>query len=721
MKRVNLHMLKGKLGLEDLPDDFGYAEVFSVDDKQICNYDNNVPTFASDIHLNSFGWLDNIIKVKMFGNYIICSYLESGTGTNYRFQIFYNTENTLVKLFSSSKYISVYDPLSEEMPSSNNMSNLSDVDIYNSIACVAFKSQVTQECGVLVLVKNDDGMFERKTYYKTTHHSSPNDSIIRIKIYRDLIYLYTQDKLSILYYNKNLNTLTLVQEFDNMEIIIDEIFVYEKTMIFFYGDTIYIYYLENGLYTLKHTPQPLGPVSIQRIVYDKDMLFIKSAGDDHIYHYTVNITDGLTLRNQDLIVTNFNNMILKSNKLYIIRDNIYVNKYEINNNLINNLYYNKYISNIDNTLPIVSIDCWNDYVVHGKNANALRIFCENVNNDTKRLHNDLFPNNMTSTINIKKLLSITNSDTVTITSGDITSGDMTENVSIYKDILAIGFNSQNKVYVYKLNKLNFNQYTLFQTISAPVNGNFGYSVKLFENYLIIGSDGYNSNIGKVYVYKNNSGSYELVQEITDPNGVVNDHFGMNINIYKNIMCVISDKDEQNRDEYRTVFIYKYDGTTWNLIQQIRNILYAFYLYIKNEYIYIASLGTEILIYKYNDVEYVKVDSILPPANKIWWGYNINFKDNLIVLSDPVYQKGYVYIYKYNGTSWYLYQTISAIKDDEFGYRVFADEDLLYICNTNYQCFIYKDNELEYKYLTTITNFYSEKSIVHNGCVLNITT
>lgn len=119
-------------------------------------------------------------------------------------------------------------------------------------------------------------------------------------------------------------------------------------------------------------------------------------------------------------------------------------------------------------------------------------------------------------------------------------------------------------------------WVLMQKITAA-NGdafdNFGISVCVDINYAIIGaySDdiGTNANQGSANIYKYNGSRWVLMQKLTDATGAAGDNFGTSVSISGNYAIVGSSNDDvgANTDQ-GSVSIYRYDGSSWVLLQKL---------------------------------------------------------------------------------------------------------------------------------------------------------
>jgi hypothetical protein len=92
-------------------------------------------------------------------------------------------------------------------------------------------------------------------------------------------------------------------------------------------------------------------------------------------------------------------------------------------------------------------------------------------------------------------------------------------ISIYNTTLVIGGfldNNIGAVWIYTYNGVNWIQYTKLIPISYVNTPNFGKSVKINNNYLIVGGDSDNNNIGKIWIYNYTTSWINIyISNITD--------------------------------------------------------------------------------------------------------------------------------------------------------------------------------------------------------------
>ena len=132
-----------------------------------------------------------------------------------------------------------------------------------------------------------------------------------------------------------------------------------------------------------------------------------------------------------------------------------------------------------------------------------------------------------------------------ITASDGASGDrFGRSVSIYEDTIVVGaynknINSKGSVYIFEKNSDgNWEEIQKIMSSSIFSNDNFGYSVSIYEGTIVVGAHTYYNNRGSAFIYeKNSDGNWEQKQKITASDGKTNDNFGYSVSIYEDTIVV----------------------------------------------------------------------------------------------------------------------------------------------------------------------------------------
>lgn len=148
-----------------------------------------------------------------------------------------------------------------------------------------------------------------------------------------------------------------------------------------------------------------------------------------------------------------------------------------------------------------------------------------------------------------------------------------ESVSISGDKLAVGArydddiaSNTGAVYTFKWNGTNWIQGDLLTPNELVQADQFGYSVSMSGDHLVVGAPYNNTNgrlfIGVAYTFKWD-GTNWIQGDILKPLSLVSgDLFGWSVSIFDDKMAVGSRGNDDNGSDSGAVYTFKWDGTTW---------------------------------------------------------------------------------------------------------------------------------------------------------------
>ena len=97
---------------------------------------------------------------------------------------------------------------------------------------------------------------------------------------------------------------------------------------------------------------------------------------------------------------------------------------------------------------------------------------------------------------------------------------------------------------------------------------FGYSVAICDNTVIIGAigdDDKENDSGSAYIFSNNGGSWSQIQKITANDGAEADNFGYSVAIYGNTVIVGARGDDSSKG---SSYIFTNNGGTWSQTEKL---------------------------------------------------------------------------------------------------------------------------------------------------------
>ncbi|HEV7782892.1 MAG TPA: FG-GAP repeat protein [Chitinophagaceae bacterium] len=176
---------------------------------------------------------------------------------------------------------------------------------------------------------------------------------------------------------------------------------------------------------------------------------------------------------------------------------------------------------------------------------------------------------------------------------------------------------------------------------------FGRSVAISGNFAIIGApgdqNGFFANQGSAYIFFFDGVNWVQQQKLTASDGAANDGFGNDVSVSGNFVVVGASKDDNGANvDQGSVYIFFYNGTTWNQVQKIDHL----------------SGG---------------------PGDQ--FGYSVCMKGNSVIIGSPYDDiggnnaQGSADVYGYNGTTWVFQDRLTAADGavtDNFGLDVTVD-------------------------------------------------
>ena len=219
--------------------------------------------------------------------------------------------------------------------------------------------------------------------------------------------------------------------------------------------------------------------------------------------------------------------------------------------------------------------------------------------------------------------------------------------------------NQGAVYIfsYNANAKTWSQTQKLTATDGAANDNFGASVALRDNYLIVGAPGANSGKGAVYVYRKVNTVWTQDAKIVASDGLADDHFGVSVDFRMSstppastiVVIGASGYDKPSGSngggsqliDFGATYVYSRGSSSWTLQQKI-----------------VESSGAENdgigMIVRFKDAEML-----------------VTAKPNAIV-NAPASRYGKIYTYKKSFSSWGITQTLNGSSNDHIGGNIAID-------------------------------------------------
>ncbi|HLP10879.1 MAG TPA: T9SS type A sorting domain-containing protein [Flavobacteriales bacterium] len=244
-------------------------------------------------------------------------------------------------------------------------------------------------------------------------------------------------------------------------------------------------------------------------------------------------------------------------------------------------------------------------------------------------------------------------------------------------------------------------FNLEQTLVAsdPDTGdNFGCSVAMYSNLAVVGAshdDEGGLNAGAVYIFRKVGTTWVEEQKIVAFDADTADSFGNSVSIWNDRIAVGSFEDDNlGHISNGSVYIYKFDGSTWNFEQKLTATGpsdYDFFGYAVSLYDTTLVAGSYLdddmginsgsaFVFRYNGTNWAVEQKLTASdgATGDNFGFSIDHNDTTIVIGayskfvTPHTSAGAAYVFKYNGSNFIQQQKLTAndyMTDDWFGYSV----------------------------------------------------
>lgn len=192
-----------------------------------------------------------------------------------------------------------------------------------------------------------------------------------------------------------------------------------------------------------------------------------------------------------------------------------------------------------------SVDCWQDFVVVGSPKNlgigSAYIFEK-------------------SGINWNQIAKLTASDGAF---GD----DFGFSVAIETEIVVIGSQNQNTgtAYVFQQQVSTWNEIAKLTPSDGQQFDKFGNSVSVSGNFIAVGSrenDSNGNNSGAVYIFEKINNTWIQTEKLLASDGVANDNFGTSVEIENNFLVVGASRKSDLGGNSGAAYVFKKIGSSW---------------------------------------------------------------------------------------------------------------------------------------------------------------
>ena len=201
--------------------------------------------------------------------------------------------------------------------------------------------------------------------------------------------------------------------------------------------------------------------------------------------------------------------------------------------------------------------------------------------------------------------------------------------------------------------------------------NFGHSVSISENTAIIGASGDDNYLGSAYIFQLNGSTWLEQQKLTASDGETNDQFGGSVSISENTVIVGAEGDDAFSG---SAYIFQLNGSTWLEQQKLTAGTITVYDFFGQS---VSVNGTTAIVGAYGDDNSIGSAYIFQLNGGTWlekqkliasdgevedqFGRSVSISENKVIIGayGNFIDNGSAYIFKLNDGTWMEQQKLTA--------------------------------------------------------------
>lgn len=255
-----------------------------------------------------------------------------------------------------------------------------------------------------------------------------------------------------------------------------------------------------------------------------------------------------------------------------------------------------------------------------------------------------------------------------------------------------------------------NQWPLVQKLEAPdahCGALYGYQMELEDGHLIVAGKQTSAggiSRGKLYAYDWNGASFDLVQQITDPNGANYDDFGTAIDLDGDRLAVGSPGDTSKPSGKVTLLERAGPGSPWAITHTITTTsgndgdLFGHDVALDGDVLAIGSQGEEtfgywsgaVYMHRWDGSAWALEEKLFPVdgdnGDGNLFGLSVDVLGDAVIIGAPrderggAYNVGAAYLYQFDGSSWEGERLVRPDQgnNQNFGWEVTLDDEQLLV-------------------------------------------
>ncbi|MAR49516.1 MAG: hypothetical protein CML42_00145 [Rhodobacteraceae bacterium] len=254
-----------------------------------------------------------------------------------------------------------------------------------------------------------------------------------------------------------------------------------------------------------------------------------------------------------------------------------------------------------------------------------------------------------------------------------TGEELGKSVEIDGDYSIIGGPGNNRVLI---NYFSNNAWAQQKELTGQNSSDkFGISVAISGDTAVVGASNYNSNKGKIYIYKRSGTSWNSQQTIEGEGS--DDYFGHSVSIDGD--TIVTSANEKGSNDFGKIYIYKRSGTTWslehNITGSVNNDKIGEKVVVKGDVMaYSTSSHSEhrgnVVIYNRSGSTWSKTEDIVGTKANEKIGKSLSLDTNTLLVGNP--DANTVFMYEYTNSEWTRTEEFENTDSTNFGSSVDID-------------------------------------------------
>ncbi|MEM6397609.1 MAG: hypothetical protein AAF741_14770 [Bacteroidota bacterium] len=267
-------------------------------------------------------------------------------------------------------------------------------------------------------------------------------------------------------------------------------------------------------------------------------------------------------------------------------------------------------------------------------------------------------------------------------------------VSIFGDVAIVGASGNDdngsgsgSAYVFRFDGTSWTQEAKLVASDGADSDEFGSSVSIFGDLAVVGAFGDGDNgfsSGSAYVFGFDGTNWSQLQKLTASDGTNGDQFGASVDIYGNTIVIGS---ARNDNQTGAAYVFGYDGVSWTEVQKLTatdatvSDEFGQSVSIEENLIVVGASGDGALrgsayIFRFDGSNWVQEQKIVASdgANLHQFGFSVDQSGDVVLVGAVSKNNftGGAYVYRFDGTTWNEEQILEASDgedDDQYGWRV----------------------------------------------------